>query len=399
MKILQVVPYFYPAWAYGGPAKVVYEISKKLVTRGHNVTVYTTDVYDRDKRLDVDNNIPVNIAGTQTYYFRNIIEALAYDYNIFLSPKLVSVAKKEMRNFDVVHLHEYFTFQNVVMHHYAKKYDIPYVLNVHGSLCPVRQRKKAHTKKVFTHLFGKHILNDVDRAIALTMEEKKQFLMMGVDKDKIRVIPNGLDLSEFTDLPKKGTFKEKYSISSHTQIILFLGRVQKIKGLDLLINVFSKLIRKEKNSKLVIVGPEEEGYIETLKKLIATQEIEGKVLFTGLLKGQDKLSAYVDADVFVLSSYSEGLPMTVLEACASGLPVVITNRCNVPEVADYGAGLVVQCNENELFSALLHLLRDEGLRKTFGENGKRMVREKFTWDEVVKQLEEVYRKVGEKTGP
>jgi len=90
--------------------------------------------------------------------------------------------------------------------------------------------------------------------------------------------------------------------------------------------------------------------------------------------------------------------MRVLETCASGVPVVITNYCNLPEVADYDAGSEVQRDENELLSALLHLLRDDELSKTFGENGKRIVGEKFTRDGIARQLEEVHREVNKETG-
>lgn len=392
MKILQVTSTFYPAWAYGGIARIVYELSRGLAAKGHEVTVYTTDVYDRKRRLNIGKNNPVDIKGIKTYYFKNINNKLAYDYRFFLTPKIISVARKEISSFDVIHLQEYYAFQNVIIHHYAKKYNIPYVLNAHAAFCPAHRRHKSKAKKIFTHLFGKRILSDLSKAIALTPEEKNQFLMMGIDKDKIKIIPNGIHLSEFTNLPRKGAFKEKYSIPKNTKIVLFLGRLHKIKGLDLLVRSFYRLTKSISDIKLVIAGPDE-GYLSTINRLVKKLGLEKKVLFTGGVYQKEKLSAYVDANVFVLSSYSEGFSITVLEACASGTPVVITDRCNIPEVADYKAGFVVKCDENEIEKALYEILSNDELRKKFSENGKRIVKEKFTWDKVIGQVEEVYKEV------
>ena len=154
-------------------------------------------------------------------------------------------------------------------------------------------------------------------------------------------------------------------------------------------------LRQELDStKLVIVGPDEDqAYLRNIARTIAIQRAEEDVLFTGLPSGTEKMSAYVDADVFVLPSYAEGPPMTVLEACAIGTPVVITDRCYVPEAVDCGAGFVIQPDEVELRSALLGILANDGLRLTLGSNGKRMVQERFTWNRVITQLESLYQGV------
>lgn len=394
MRILQVVPYFYPAWRFGGPVKTVYELSKELAKKGHDVTVYTTDICDKTSRLDVKSDEPVQVDGIRTYYFRNVSKALAYDYKLFLSPALVPIIRREISRFDIVHLHEYFTFQSVVAHYYAKKCHVPYVLSVHGSLCPVVRKQKARSKQVFTYFFGRSILRDMNTAIALTKEERRQLLSMGLKPDKVRIIPNGVNLVEFVNLPKKGTFRQKYSIRSDEKVILFLGRITRKKGLDLLINVFSKLVRHLRALRLVIAGPADPECLASLKKLIAIKNIENEVLLTGLLVWEEKLSAYVDTDVFVLTSYSEGLPFTVLEACASGAPVVITDHCNIPEVADHKAGFVVGRNEEEIQNALFTILNDEKIKRELGNNGRKMVRKKFTLTKVVEQVEELYREAG-----
>jgi len=393
MRILQVVPYSYPAWRFGGPVKVVRELSKELTRRGHDVTVYTTDACDRTSRLAVKSDGPVLVDGIRTYYFRNFSKRLACDRKIFLSPTLMSVIRKEMSGFDIAHLHEYYSFQNIVTHYYAKKCRVPYVLSVHGSLCPWARKQKAWSKYTFTCLFGRHILHDATIAVALTGEERRDLSSMGVPPSKVRVIPVGVNFPVSQELPKKGTFRERYSIGSDERIILFLGRVTRKKGPDLLISVFSKLVDQLRGLRLVMAGPTDSDYLAFLRKLAKDKKIEDRVLFTGVIVGKEKLSAYVDADVFVLPSYSEGLPVAVLEACANELPVVVTVGCNMPEVAEYGAGYVVRRNEKEIQNALFTFLKDGKTKTEIGRNGRKMVREKFTWSIVTEQFEELYREI------
>ena len=392
MKVLQVVPYFFPAWAYGGPVKVVYEISKELVTKGHGVTVYTTDVYNKNLRFSGKTNEIVDVSGIKVCYFKNVSNYLAYDLNGYLPIGFRKAVRQNLKDFDIVHLHDYYTYQNVITAKYCRKYNIPYVLSAHGSVLPSKERGRGILKKTFIHFFGHSILKDARMVIALTQIEKKQYIEAGVARSKIRIIPNAVSLSEFKDLPKRGTFKQKYSIRSDEKIVLFVGRIHKIKGLGLLLKVFSSLAKDMNNIKLVIVGPDS-GDLSRVERLVASKKIEEKVLITGLLSGREKLSAYVDADVFVLSSYSEVFGMSILEACAAGTPVVITSLGNLPEIAEYKAGLLVHSDENKLYEAILQFLRNDELARTVGENGRRMVEDKFASDKVTEQLEKCYEDV------
>ncbi|GAJ22860.1 unnamed protein product, partial [marine sediment metagenome] len=163
------------------------------------------------------------------------------------------------------------------------------------------------------------------------------------------------------------------------RIILFLGRIHKIKGLDLLAKAFADLPKPLDNIKLVIVGPDD-GYLSSLKKLVTDLGINDKVLFTGPLYGQEKLKAYVDADVYVLPSFYEIFGITVLEALACGTPVIVTNRCGIADAINGQAGLVVPYDKEQLQHALLHLLGDDKMRSQFSEKGKSLVREKFNWE-------------------
>ena len=388
MKILQVTNFFKPSWESGGPARVAYEVSKELIERSHEVTVYTTDGYT--SRLRVKKNKPVDVDGIKTYYFSNLSNYLVRKMVLMSSYYLPIVARREIMDFDVIHIHEHRTVLATIIHHYAKKYGIPYIIQTHGSVLPIFQ--KQGLKKIFDLLFGYKILKDASKVIALTKTEAGQYKKMGVDEDKIEIVSNGIDLIEYDNLPKRGEFRRKYLIRNDEKMILYLGRIHKFKGIDLLVNAFADLVKELDDVRLVIAGPDD-GFLSTLKKQIEDLKIGDKVLFTGPLYEREKLKAYVDADVYVLPSVYEIFGITVLEACACGTPVIVTDRCGIAEVVNGKVGYAVEYDKGKLRDAIIKVLRGEGLRRGFGEEGKRLVMEKFGWSAIIKQIEKIYENV------
>ena len=374
MKILQVVPFFSPE--RGGSVIAPYYLSKYLAKRGHEVTIYTTD-------YRLDNEYVQSLEDVRVVPFHSI----ANIEMMLISPKMISQLKKEINNFDVIHLHNFRSYQNNVVHYYAKKYGIPYVLQAHGSVLPFFQKQRL--KKLFDTFFGHKLLRNASKVIALTKREAEQYKKMGVNEDKIKIVPNGIDLSEYKNLPKKGEFRKKYSISDDEKVILYLGRIHKIKGIDLLIKSFADLSKELKDVKLVIVGPDD-GFLSTLKKQINDLKIADKILFIGPLYELDKLEAYVDVDVYVLPSVYEAFPVTVLEACACGTPVIVTDRCGISDFVDTKVGYVVEYNTGQLRDAIFKILSDRGLRERLGESGRKLVMEELGWAEVVEKVEDVY---------
>ena len=228
MKILQIIAYFAPAWAYGGPPKVVYDISRKLVERGHSVTVYTTDAFDASSRIKERYNV---MNGIKVHYLKNISNWLAWNQKVFLPVGLRRLLKNNIKNFDLVLLSDFRNNPNLVGFLYARKNNVPYILSAYGSL--PRELKKI-PKILFDLLFGNRMLKDASKVIAQTHGEAEKYKEFGVSEDKIEFIPLCIDLSEFKNLPKKRTFRKKYSISETEKMILFLGRIHKAKGIDLL---------------------------------------------------------------------------------------------------------------------------------------------------------------------
>jgi len=374
MKILQVTAFFSPV--HGGSAEVPYHLSKELAKREHQVTIYTSDFKLSQAFI---NSIP----EVKIYPFKTWLNWA----NFQVTPRMVKRVKGEIKHFDIIHMHNYRTFQNIIVYHYARKYGIPYVVQAHGSLTTFFQ--KGWLKRTFDAIWGYRILKAASRVIAVTKVEAEQYRSVGVSEDKIEIIPNGIDLFEFENLPPRGEFRRKYALNDNQKIILYLGRIHKIKGLDLLVKAFAKLSQPLNDIKLVIVGPDD-GYLPSLRKLVANLEISDKVLFTGPLYGQEKLNAYVDADVYVLPSSYEIFGITVLEALACGTPVIVTDRCGIADVINGQAGLIVPYDEEQLQQTLQYMLIDDKVRLQFSEKGKLLVREKFNWEKIAEQIERLY---------
>jgi glycosyltransferase involved in cell wall biosynthesis len=389
MKILQVIPYFLPAYAFGGPVTVAYKVTKMLVKRGHEVVVCTTDAKDLVSRIEENTDGIDN--GLEVHRFKNVSMTFIKYIKLFVTPQLDSFLKTDLNRFNVIHLHEHTTFQNIVTYHYARKYGVPYVLQAHGSLPIAGDWRKL--KWIYDHFFGYRILKDASKVIALSEVEAQQYRSLGVPDEKIAVIPNGIDLSEYAVLPPRGSFKRRFNVPDRKKIVLYLGRIHKTKGVDLLVKAYAYMIKEMKctDALLVIAGPDD-GYLSEVRSLVVSLGISNSVLFTGFISSEDKLSALVDADVFVTPSFY-GFPVTFLEACATGTPIITTNLGDTLEWINGNVGYVTPPSHYELAKAIYGIIYDDELRRKFSGNCINTVRSKFSLEKMVTRLEQVYEEV------
>ncbi|HVO69049.1 MAG TPA: glycosyltransferase, partial [Aggregatilineaceae bacterium] len=219
---------------------------------------------------------------------------------------------------------------------------------------------------------------------------------LALPDERISVVPNGVQLRDFAHLPPREPFRMWWKLGDGL-VVLFLGRLHARKGLQLLIPAFAEAIKVVPDARLVIAGPDE-GMLATLKALTNEFNLDGRVAFTGMLTGDEKLAALAAADLFVLPAVGEGFSMAVLEAMACGLPVLLTPGCNFPEVVDAGAGMVVPREIGPLSEALGALLIDGERRVSMGRLARELVQQRFTWPQVVAQMVDVYRRVSNQKG-
>jgi glycosyltransferase involved in cell wall biosynthesis len=391
MRVLLVTPYFYPAWRYGGPVKVTYDVSKELVKRGHEVTVYTSS---GDNGCSKTDSRVKKVDGVQVRYFRNASALAAREMNLFITPEMIPVLKSGIQSFDIIHLHAYRSFQNMVTCYYARKSGVPYVLQAHGSL--PRIMAKQRLKLIYDLLFGYKALKDASKVIALTRTEAQQYRYMGVPKEKIAIIPNGIDLSEYVNLPHKGSFKKKFNIQDDKKIILYLGRIHKTKGIDFLVKAYARLIRSLGNNNviLVIAGPDG-GYLGKIRRLVYALGIVDKIMFTGTLLEKEKVSAYVDSDIVVNVEPRNVFGLVPLEALACSTPVIVSKGNAISEIIRHGkSGFSVKYGDvYELAETMRKMLNDTDQLSKMGQKGRKFVFENFDWADIVVKFEKIYEEI------
>jgi glycosyltransferase involved in cell wall biosynthesis len=223
----------------------------------------------------------------------------------------------------------------------------------------------------------------------LTSKEASQIRAQGI-KAPVVVVPNGLDVDDFSRPERLDVSIQTPWISGlakKRRRVLFLGRIHPKKGLDLLLSAWAGLGGLQKNWELVIAGPDEKGHLNEIKKLAGGLGLEDSIHFTGPVTGEVKNALLYSADLFVLPSYSEGFPMSLLEAMACGVPVVATRACNFPDVSTQQAGWECEATVPSVLEVLKHSLSESDLAlRQRGENGRRLVQERYTWPAVVANL-------------
>lgn len=386
MKILQVSQSFYPCFDSGGVPRVAYEISKELIAMGHEVTVYTTNSCIE---INANNKHPQKLENMTIYYFKNLSRRLRSKFQIANPYYIPFIARKEIKNYDIIHIHEHRTILAVIVHYYAKKNNVPYIIQSHGSVMPFYQ--KTLLKKLFDRLWGYNILHDASKVIAVTNTELEQYKKMGVDEKKIVVLPNGIDLSILDHLPDKGKFRRKYSIKENEKIVLYLGRIHKIKGIDILLNAFLEITKELNDVKLVIVGPDG-GFLKTIEKQAKTLIDNGKVLITGPLYSEEKWEAYTDADVLVYPAIYEIFGLVPFEAILCDTPVVVTKNVGCGElIEEINCGYLVEYGDTQgLMDVISNIFENPDKQSKLVETGKKYIINNLNWKKIANEVEKVY---------
>ena len=374
MRIMQVIQFFSPEM--GGSVGNVYGLSKTLVKMGHEVTICTTDfafdeVYSRE------------LAGVSIKKFPSKYGKYRY------TPQMKDWLGRVIKDYDILHLNNYWGYQNMIASSAAAKAGIPYVVSPHGSI-PIIMNGFIK-KYLFDIIFGVRILRKASRVIGVSELERRQIASKGVHDDKIVTISNAVILPP-EDIRGGNEFRERYGIPEDKMILLYLGRVHKRKGVDILIKAFSKLLKDGYSMVLIVTGPDD-GFIKGAQALIKELGIEKDVLLTGPLYGRDKYLAYCAADIYVLNSSYEIFGNTILEACSCGTPVVINDKGGIAGVVSGKCGEVAKYDHRDLSKKIKVLLDSPQKRVSYGEAGYKMVRESFTWDKIAKQYESVYKEV------
>lgn len=372
MKVLHVVEGF--SAEYGGLSRAVAGLANAQVSQELSVEILTTA--RKNERL-------LTVPGVHIQTFRRGILG-----GWIGSRGLASVANESVAWADIIHIHGLWRYPQFHVSRLAASLGKPYVVSPHGMLDAWAMRQKRLFKKIYGRLVERQTLKQASALHALTEQEASDLRRINAD-ESLFVIPNGVDLLEFQHLPEGAVFLRRYPALAGKQIVLFLGRMHQKKGLDLLARSFCKVASLRANVVLVIAGPDEGRYSSVVQSLLRHVP-EDRVLFTGILHDNDRLAALSAANMFVLPSYSEGFPLAVVEAMAAGLPVVLTEACNVEDVAEAGAGFIVSPDAEALCKAMLLLIDAPSQAKAMGQQGLALASSRYSWDKIAAQMMDIY---------
>jgi glycosyltransferase involved in cell wall biosynthesis len=392
LNVLHLTPYYAPAWTFGGVPRAVTDLARAQLAAGHRVTVLTTDVLDATARIPARAEVR---DGVRIVRARTLAPRLRGWANLSIPLGLTTLARRLMKEngVEVVHCHELRTVENLVVVPEASRSGAHVLLSPHGTLS--YRTGRGRTKRVWDALFGRRLASRIGTVVALTDVEAAEAralwtrLGMPLPDASVAVVPNGVNADEFARLPPRVTFRQARALGDGP-IILFLGRLAERKGLTILLDAFAAIARELLDATLVLAGPDF-GMRGRLLAQVAARGLNRRVIFPGLLTGEDRLALLAAADVFVLPGVGEGFSVAVLEAMACGLPVVLGPGYRFPEAFAAGAAIAAPAEDAGLATILVQLLRDPG-RADVGRCGRELVQRRFGWAAIVAQLDAVYRR-------
>ncbi|MEH1827701.1 MAG: glycosyltransferase [Nostoc sp.] len=388
MKILMVIPAL--GDVYGGTTKIVIELAESVAKLGVNVDIVATNA-NGSTTLDVPLNKWITEKKYRVQYF-SYFNFLDYKFTLSMTRWLFH----NVCDYDIVHTNAIFSYPVLAAHLACRFRIVPYIATPHGMMEPWALAYKGWKKKFYFSFFENPLLQKAN-AIQMTASTEARHISTLDLKTPLVFVSNGINSTDFESLPNPELFYEQFSNTRNKILIIFLGRIDPKKGLDLLATAFAKAHEKFPETHLIVAGPDNTGFLPTAESYFSEAGCKDAVTFTGMLTGPIKYAALAAANIYVAPSYSEGFSMSVLEGMATGLPCVITTGCNFPEAAESQAASVVDINADQIANALISLLQDPIQAKNMGDRARKFILENYTWDSVASKLISVYQDIIRKT--
>ena len=388
MKILMLT-WEYPPRIVGGIARVVHDLSHRLIKDGHEVTVVTYKDANIENLADYENDKGVRVYRVDNYMITpNNFTDWVMQLNFNLIAKATEIINEE-GNFDVIHAHDWLVT-------YAAKtlkqaYKIPLVATIHATEAGRNsgihddvQRYINDTEWLLTYEATEVIVN----SNYMKCEIQRLF---GLPFDKINVISNGINLTNYNGVDRDYDFRRQYAMDNE-KIILYLGRLVYEKGVQNLIAAMPKILERYNDAKLVIAG--KGGMIEELKNQVKYLGIDNKVYFTGYLDSKSVPKMYKCSDVAVFPSTYEPFGIVALESMLAGTPTVVSDVGGLNEIIDHGVNGMKSYagNPNSIADSVLELLFNPQLCDKISKNAKAKVKAQYNWNKIAQDTHYVYER-------
>lgn len=382
-NITFVSQYFAPAWAYGGPPKVFYLLAKELIKKEKNVRVITSDALN-NKRNDL---LFEKMDGIEVYRFKTISNLLAYKLKIFAVPNILDKVKKILDHSDIVLFSDLRVILNWQLYGYLLKKDIPYGIFPFGEI-PYGSGLKAAIKKIFDGWWTRNFVKKASFRFAQTEHEREMFRQFfNIPLARTQLLPLPVEEKQHvTDVNLLKSFRSRWNIDEDDKVLLFLGRLHYLKGVDILIRAVEPLLKNDKRLKLLIVG-RNDGEENNLRLLVSA-DLNKQIIFTGPLYEKDAFCAYNISSCFVFTPrHYEETSLAALEALSLGIPVLTIYEADIPFLEKYRAGLVVKNDVFTIRQSIIEMLNKITKdKKAIHVQTKKLIKDYFLAEKIAKKL-------------
>jgi glycosyltransferase involved in cell wall biosynthesis len=385
MKVLHVIPSLAPV--HGGPSAALPVMAMALGHAGVNVDVVTTDDAGPGRRYSGVGSGWVKEAWGRCRYFPRQTDFYKVSLPMFLW------LLRHVPEYDAVHVHGLFSFPSTAGAVAARVRGVRYFVRPLGVLNQwgLRNRRR-WLKRISMELLELRLLAGAEAVQYTTRQEEMEARLSGVSARGV-VVPIGLDLETYRPHAAPEVLGEFFPQLSGSRVVLFLSRLDRKKGLEVLLEAFAQLRVGEPDVRLLVAGDGEPGYVESLRRRAETLGLGDSVVWAGFLEGGAKIAALRGARVYCLPSYSENFGIAAVEAMACGVPCVFTPGVGIArEAALAGAALVVPAESRRLEDALGSLLRNPRRALEMGEQARWMVEREYSMEGMGAGLKAMYRR-------
>jgi glycosyltransferase involved in cell wall biosynthesis len=367
----------------GGPPRVALSMAAAHAAMGHNVSVLAYCSGGRDNTIV--NMAPFDKSCAHVHLV--LIPGPGRFERIFPSNARKELAGRIAMT-DVLHVHGIWQASLAMAVSLAYRHGKRIVVTPHGMISDYGMHQRGLKKRLALLLYANRVLERADVVQVLTSNEALQ-LAKYVPSARTAIVPNAIDANDFTVLPDPSIFRERIGALKGAPYVIFLARLDIMKGLDRLIDGFALLAEENSDVQLVIAGPDFGARAEA-ERHVARLEISHRVQFVGELSGTDKFSALAGAACFCQPSRHEGFSISVIEAMACGTPVVVSPDMDVPGLTDNGGGIVTAPDPRSIAAALAQFVEDPARRASASTKARSLVLQRYNWAVVAKQIMGLY---------